>query len=111
MARKSVYFGSEVIDKARKRLGMTNEEVWEELGVGETTWMRWKRSGNIPVERLTDVVLLLELPKPKGMDGDIPLTAWKMLTAGTEATETLEKIEAGLRRLTARVRTLEKKVL
>jgi len=108
LARKSVYFGGEVLDKARKRLGMTNEEVWEELGVGETTWMRWKRDGAVPVERLTDVVLLLELPMPKGMDGDIPLTAWKMLTAGTEATEALEKIEANLRRLTARVRKLER---
>jgi len=111
LARKSVYFGGEALDKARKRLGLTNQEVWEELGIGETTWMRWKRDGNVPIERLTDVVLFLELPKPKGMDGDVPLTAWKMLTAGTEATETLEKIEASLRRLTARVRTLERKGL
>jgi len=111
LARKSVYFGGEVLDKARRRLDLTNQEVWEELGIGETTWMRWKRDGNVPIERLTDVVLFLELPKPKGMDGDVPLTAWKMLTAGTEATETLEKIEASLRRLTARVRTLERKVL
>lgn len=111
MARKSVYFGGEVLDKARLRLGLTNQDVWEELGVGETTWMRWKRDGSVPMERLTEVVLLLELPRPKGIDDDVPLTAWKMLTAGTEATETLEKIEAGLRGLTARVRKLEKKVL
>jgi hypothetical protein len=108
LARRNVYFGTEVLDKARKRQGLTNVQVWEELGVGETTWMRWKRDGTIPIERLTDAVLLLELPKPKNLDGDLPLTAWKMLTAGKQATEEMEYLKRRMQRLEARLRKLER---
>jgi hypothetical protein len=108
LARKSVYFGTEALDKARLRLGLTNQDVWEELGIGETTWMRWKRDGSIPIERLTDAVLLLELPKPKNMDGETPLTAWKMLTAGKQATDEMELLKRKMQRLESRLRKLEK---
>lgn len=86
VARKNVYFGGEALDDARRKHGLTNQQVWEELGVGETTWMRWKREGYVPIEQVTNVVLLLGLPMPKGMPDDTPRTAWVVL-------QKLERIE------------------
>lgn len=99
LSRRNVYFGTEVLDNARRRLGLTNDQVWTELGIGESTWMRWKREGAIPLERLTEAVLLLELPEPDGLSPDVPRNAWQLLRSGQQVAEGLANVDARLRRI------------
>lgn len=104
--RSSIDFGIDTLEEARTRLGLTNREVWEGLGVGETTWMRWKRTGHIPVERITDVVLFLDLDEPPELAADVPRSAWQLRAEihrqhaeNQEQAALIESMDARIRRL------------
>lgn len=94
--RRVVFFDEGALDRARREHGLTNDQVVEQLGVSETTWMRWKRENAVPIERVTDVVLLLGLDEPEGMAEDVPRTPWVILRG-------IEGVLAGLHRIEERL--------
>lgn len=100
--RKNVHFGSEALDRARRDAGLTNREIWEELGISETSWMRWKRTGEVPLEKLDAVVTLLRLERPNGLSDDIPQRSWGI----SAMNETIQRLDRRVRRIEAQLARL-----
>lgn len=92
---KTINFGTDTLDRARERLGLTNRNVWEGLGVSETTWMRWKRTGRVPVEAVTAVVLFLDLEQPPGMPDYAPTLGWAIRENVRESGRLIQELRLG----------------
>lgn len=92
MARLSVSFPPGTLKDACEQLGLTSREIRFEMGISESTWARWKETDRIPIERLTDVVLMFELDEPEGLENWIPRIAWRYLAAVRQATGDLEEL-------------------
>jgi len=91
--RRSIHFGTQTIDNALKAVGLTNDQAIEALGINGRTWYRWKRAGAIPVERITDVVLLLRLPEPADLPAGVPRIGWMIQR---DMADRFERIEEAL---------------
>lgn len=93
---RSVQFPEGTLAQAVADRDLMDVEVMEALGVGSSTWFRWKRTDRVPVNQLYNVSTLLGLPEPAS-DEDVPRTPWFVM-------RTLESLDA-------RIATLERHLL
>lgn len=90
-ASRSIQFPEGTLDAAVIERGLMDVEIYEALGVGSSTWFRWKREDRVPTARVYDVTTLLGLPAPV-TDGDVPRNPWFVM-------RTLESFDARIARL------------
>lgn len=65
---RSVKISKDALDRAARKQGWaTNGQAAAGVGVSESSWMRWRRAGAIPEDRITDVALRLGMPPPRGL--------------------------------------------
>ena len=88
-----VNFGPEALEAARQARRLTNEQVWTELCVSDTTWYRWKKTGLVPAEHVYQLTHLLLLEMPADLPEEIPRTAWSVLDLVQGLTERVRVIE------------------
>ena len=88
---RSIQFPEGTIAKAVADRGLMDVQVMEALGVGSSTWFRWKRTDRVPTNQIYSVTTLLGLPEPVS-DGDAPRNPWFVLRM-------LEDFDARLARL------------
>lgn len=88
---RSVQFPEGTIAKAVADRGLMDVQVMEALGVGSSTWFRWKRTDRVPTNQIYSVTTLLGLPEPV-TDEVAPRNPWFVLRM-------LEELDARLARL------------
>lgn len=88
---RSIQFPEGTLAEAVTERGLMDVEIMEALGVGSSTWFRWKRTDRVPVSQLYNVSTLLGLPEPS-TDDDVPRTPWFVMRS-------LESLDARIARL------------
>ncbi|HXJ68160.1 MAG TPA: hypothetical protein VNM39_04590 [Verrucomicrobiae bacterium] len=56
-----INLGTEAMEGAQRRLGLSDERVAREIPVSTRTWIRWRQRGQVPVQWLPNVAKVLDL--------------------------------------------------
>jgi DNA-binding transcriptional regulator YiaG len=105
-----VEIGREEMQRAQKRLGLSDERLARLIPVSEKTWRRWKARGAIPVQWLARAAEALDLElvraepvrvaQPGAVPADALLESLAVLVDLTrELAETTQEILSSLRRI------------
>ena len=93
MRKTRVHFGKDTLERARQKADLTPKQIQDALDISSSTWSRWKKDGDVPLGYVTDLVLLLGLPKPPDLPPGVPTAGWETLERLDEVLGRVQGIE------------------